>query len=151
MRAPGALVDKVAALVEHHLAPALFIGNQATAKGYRRLARKLERAGVGIELLVRVAQRPTISGAPPRTHWPAASMPATHSSPPRAPTASSAPRRATRSSAGTSSNAACGRVRDFGPILERCREIQDETGWTDPDRILDRALAGAGSNSHRGP
>ena len=32
MRAPGALVDKVAALVEHHLAPALFIKNGATAK-----------------------------------------------------------------------------------------------------------------------
>ena len=29
----------------------------------------------------------------------------------------------------------------FGPILERCREIQDETGWTEPGRILARALA----------
>ena len=56
MRTPGALADKVAALVEHHLAPALFVRNQATAKGYRRLARKLERAGVSIELLVRVAR-----------------------------------------------------------------------------------------------
>ena len=30
----------------------------------------------------------------------------------------------------------------FAPILERCRDIQDETGWTDPGRILDQALAG---------
>jgi hypothetical protein len=32
--------------------------------------------------------------------------------------------------------------RKFGVILEACREIQDETGWDDPDRILDRVLAG---------
>ena len=56
MRAPGALVERVAALVEHHLAPALFTRNGATAKGYRRLARKLERAGASIELLVKVAR-----------------------------------------------------------------------------------------------
>ena len=28
----------------------------------------------------------------------------------------------------------------FGDILERCREVQDEHGWTDPDRILDFVL-----------
>ena len=27
-----------------------------------------------------------------------------------------------------------------GEILRRCRELQDETGWTDPDRILDSVL-----------
>jgi hypothetical protein len=30
--------------------------------------------------------------------------------------------------------------KEFGAILERCREIQDETGWADPGRILERAL-----------
>jgi hypothetical protein len=30
---------------------------------------------------------------------------------------------------------------EFGKILARCREIQDETGWDDPERILTRALA----------
>jgi tRNA nucleotidyltransferase (CCA-adding enzyme) len=30
--------------------------------------------------------------------------------------------------------------RDFGAILERCREVQDETGWTDPEQILERVL-----------
>ena len=63
MRVPRALVDKVVALAEHHLAPALFIRNGATAKGYRRLARNLARAGVSIALLVRVAR-----GGPPRAH-----------------------------------------------------------------------------------
>jgi hypothetical protein len=28
----------------------------------------------------------------------------------------------------------------FGDILERCREVQDEHGWTDPGRILDYVL-----------
>ena len=56
MRAPSALAGKVAALVEHHLAPALFIRNGAGAKAYRRLSRKLARAGTSIELLVRVAR-----------------------------------------------------------------------------------------------
>ena len=29
----------------------------------------------------------------------------------------------------------------FGPILEQCRVVQDDSGWDDPERILDRALA----------
>ena len=29
---------------------------------------------------------------------------------------------------------------EFGEILERCRELQDETGWTDPEQILAQVL-----------
>jgi len=29
---------------------------------------------------------------------------------------------------------------EFGAILERCRELQDENGWTDPEQILARVL-----------
>jgi hypothetical protein len=29
---------------------------------------------------------------------------------------------------------------EFGRILAECRDIQDETGWTDPDKILNRVL-----------
>jgi hypothetical protein len=29
----------------------------------------------------------------------------------------------------------------FGEILAACREVQDETGWEDPERILGRVLA----------
>ena len=139
MRAPGALADKVAALVEHHLAPALFIRNGATAKGYRRLARKLERAGASIELLVRVARadhlgRTTADARAGRFDAGDAFLAAAR--------AHSVERTAPR-------DAVLGRhliergMRpgpEFSPILERCREIQDETGWTDPERILDRAL-----------
>ena len=140
MRAPGALVDKVAALVEHHLAPALFIRNGATAKGYRRLARKLERAGVSIELLVRVARadhlgRTTEDAVAGRFD---------------AGDAFLAAARACHVERAAPRDAVLGRHLiehgmqpgpGFAPILERCREIQDETGWTDPERILGRALA----------
>ena len=139
MRAPGALADKVAALVEHHLAPALFIRNGATAKGYRRLARKLERAGVSIELLVRVARadhlgRTTEDALAGRFDAGDAFLAAAR--------AHSVERTAPR-------DAVLGRHLiergmqpgpGFAPILERCREVQDETGWTDPERIMDRAL-----------
>ena len=140
MRAPGALVDKVAALVEHHLAPALFIRNGATGKGYRRLARKLERAGVSIELLVKVARadhlgRTTEDAVAGRFD---------------AGDAFLAAARACHVERAAPRDAVLGRHLiehgmqpgpGFAPILERCREIQDETGWTDPERILDRALA----------
>ena len=140
MRAPGALTDQVAALVEHHLAPALFIRNGATAKGYRRLARKLERAGVSIELLVRVARadhlgRTTEDAVAGRFD---------------AGDAFLAAARACHVERAAPRDAVLGRHLiehgmqpgpGFAPILERCREIQDETGWTDPERILGRALA----------
>ena len=141
MRAPGALVDRVAALVEHHLAPALFVRNEATAKGYRRLARKLERAGVGIELLVRVARadhlgRTTVSALAGRFDAGDAFLAAArahsveHAAPRDAVLGRHLVARGMKPGPG------------FAPILERCREIQDETGWTEPERILDRALTG---------
>ena len=141
MRAPGALVDRVAALVEHHLAPALFVRNEATAKGYRRLARKLERAGVGIELLVRVARadhlgRTTADALAGRFDAGDAFLAAArahsveHAAPRDAVLGRHLVARGMKPGPG------------FAPILERCREIQDETGWTDPERILDHALTG---------
>ena len=141
IRAPGALVDGVAALVEHHLAPALFIRNGATAKGYRRLARKLERAGTSIELLVRVARadhlgRTTADAVAGRFDAGDAFLEAArahsveHTAPRDAVLGRHLIERAMEPGPG------------FGPILERCREIQDETGWTDPVQILDRALSG---------
>ena len=141
MRAPVVLTAKVAALVEHHLAPALFIRNGTTAKGYRRLARKLERAGISMELLVRVARadhlgRTTADAIAGRFDAGDAFLAAAHAH----RVERTAPRdvvlgrhliaRGLRPGPG------------FAPILERCREVQDETGWTDPERIMDRVLIG---------
>ena len=140
MHAPGALVDRVAALVEHHLAPALFIRNGATAKGYRRLARKLERAGVSMELLVRVARadhlgRTTADALAGRFDAGDAFLAASrahsveHAAPRDVVLGRHLIERGRQPGPG------------FAPILERCRDVQDETGCTDPGRILDRVLA----------
>ena len=141
MRAPGALADKVAALVEHHLAPTLYVRNGATAKGYRRLARKLERAGVRMELLVRVARadhlgRTTDDALAGRFDAGDAFLVAAraHS------VERSAPRDAVLGRHLIERGMRPGPA--FAPILERCREVQDETGWTDPAKILERALTG---------
>lgn len=143
LRASNELVSRVCALVEHHLAPASFMRNDAGPRGFRRLARKLGRADVSLELLVRVARADHLG----RT---------------------TADALAGVFDAGDVflQRAAALDVDEHGPvdvvlgrhlvargiapgpemgrILESCRAIQDDTGETDPDRILDTALAGRG-------
>ena len=113
--------------------------NAASAKGYRRLARKLAAAKLTAELLERVARADhfgrTTEDALLR-EFPAgdgflARMRelSIDRSPPR--------------------DVVLGRHLiargmhpgpEFGEILERCRELQDETGWTDPEQILAQVL-----------
>jgi tRNA nucleotidyltransferase (CCA-adding enzyme) len=143
LRAPHALGKRVAALVEHHLAPAQLPGQGATPRAYRRLARALAAAEVDPALLLRVARA---------DHWGRTTPDA----------------RARRFEAGDAFLAAFEGlgIPDAGPrdavlgrhllarghapgpgmgrLLARCREIQDETGWTDPEAILDRALGEGG-------
>ena len=144
MRVPAALTDKVAALVEHHLAPTRFVRNGASAKGYRRLAHRLERAGVSIELLARLARadhlgRATDDAIAGRfdagdTFLAAARTLCVERTAPRdAVLGRHLIARGMRPGPG------------FAPLLERCREVQDETGWTDPERILDRVLHDRGA------
>jgi tRNA nucleotidyltransferase (CCA-adding enzyme) len=142
MRAPNELVTRVGALVEHHLAPALFVKNGATAKGYRRLARKLGAAGVTAELLERVARadhfgRTTADAI-------ARAFPAGDEFLARArelTIAKSPPRDVVLGRHLIARGLHPGP--EFGAILERCRELQDETGWTDPEQILARVLGPA--------
>jgi tRNA nucleotidyltransferase (CCA-adding enzyme) len=139
LRAPGRLVSQVGALVRHHLAPGLYYQNGAKAKAYRRLARDLDDAGVSMELLLRVATADhfgrTTEDALAR-HYPAGDWFKKQIE--SLEIEETAPR-----------DVVLGRhllARDFAPgphlgeILERCREVQDETGWDDPERILDRVL-----------
>ncbi|MGH0033952.1 MAG: CCA tRNA nucleotidyltransferase [Myxococcota bacterium] len=56
LRAPNDLRGRVATLVRHHLAPALLVGQEAGARAYRRLARRLAAGGVDAALLERVAR-----------------------------------------------------------------------------------------------
>lgn len=139
LRAPGRLCDQVEALVRYHLAPVLYVGQGATAKGYRRLARNLHRAGTGIPQLARFARAdqlgrtteearkricPSVDG-----FLAAAERASVKDAPPR--------------------DVVLGRHLEargltpgpeFGDILARCRDVQDETGWTDAEMILDKVL-----------
>ena len=139
LRAPRRLIDRVAALVQEHLAPVLFVKNEAGPKAYRRLARRLEAAGADLELLVRVATADQLGRTTPaaaRGELPEAAIfleRANAALPGLAPLPP----------------AVLGRhlvARGFTPgprmgrVLAACREVQDETGWSDPDRILDRVL-----------
>jgi tRNA nucleotidyltransferase (CCA-adding enzyme) len=139
LRAPGRLCDQVEALVAYHLAPALFVAQGTTAKGYRRLARKLERAGVTMALLVRVARA---------DHWGRTTEEARQRIFPAADAFLAAAEKASVKDTGprdvVQGRHLKARGLEPGPhfrdILARCRDLQDSTGWTDPDKILDKVL-----------
>jgi len=150
LRAPGVLTKQVTALVKHHLAPALFVKEGATAKGYRRLARKLDNSKVTVDLLSRVARadhlgRTTAEAL--RREFPA--LDSFQENVLRLQLQQQAPK-----------NVVMGRhllergltpSPEFANILQRCRDIQDETGWHDPQKILDRLGALDSSPRQKGP
>ena len=139
LRAPRRLIDQVCALVREHLAPAWFVRNEAGPRAYRRLARRLEAAGADVRLLVRVATADQLGRTTPaaaRGEFPEGAV---------------FLERARAALPGLAAPAPAVRGRHLidrgfepgpriGRVLTACREIQDETGWIDPERILDRAL-----------
>ena len=140
MRAPNELVERTCALVEHHLAPALFDKDGAKAGAYRRLARRLAPAGVSMELLARVARadhfgRTTAEAL--RREFPAGDRFLARAR--ELEVVEDAPRDAVQGRHLIARGLVPGP--SFGPLLARCRELQDERGWRDPDRILDVVLA----------
>jgi tRNA nucleotidyltransferase (CCA-adding enzyme) len=139
LRAPRELSRKVAALVRHHLAPAFFYRDGAGARAYRRLARELAAAAVLPDLLLRVATadhlgRTTADALARRfeagEHF--RKMMDSLALQDRAPRDAVLGRHLV--ARGLTPGV------EFGRILARCREVQDETGWDDPERILDRVL-----------
>ena len=139
LRAPGHLCDQVEALVKYHLAPALFVAQGTTARGYRRLARNLDKAGVSIALLVRVARA---------DHWGRTTDEASRRIFPAADTFVAEAEKASVVDAAPTDVVQGRHLQarglkpgpQFGDILNRCRDLQDETGWTDSDKILDKVL-----------
>lgn len=142
LRAPTLLVDQVKAIVRYHLAPALFANSQASDKAYRRLARNLRRAGVTMELLLRVAAADHFGRTTPDAlarEYPAGALFRDKAA-------------ALNIALDAPSDVVMGRHLiarglapgpKFGFLLTKCREIQDETGWTDPERILDAVFSEA--------
>ena len=139
LRAPNELVARVSILVRHHLAPSSYVKQGSTPRAYRRLARKLAEAGTTPALLERLASADHFGRTTPEA------------------LARSFPEGAAFLDQMRDLNAEIHAVKDvvlgrhliarglepgpqFGPILERCRSIQEETGWTEPERILARAL-----------
>jgi tRNA nucleotidyltransferase (CCA-adding enzyme) len=139
LRAPKELTRKVGALVRYHLAPAFFYRDGASARAYRRLARELAARDVRPDLLVRVAEADhlgrTTEDALART-FPAGehflNMMESLS------LKDEAPRDVVLGRHLVARGLRPGP--EFGRILARCRDVQDETGWTDPGRILERVL-----------
>ena len=139
LRAPRRLIAQVGALVRDHLAPAWFVKNDAGPRAYRRLARRLEAAGIDLRLLARVATADHLGRTTPaaaRGEFPEAAV---------------FLERAGAALPGLATHAPAVRGRHLiergfepgpgiGRVLAACREIQDETGWSDPERILERAL-----------
>jgi len=139
LRSPKELTSKVEALVRHHLAPALFHKNGATAKAYRRLARDLDASGVRPDLLLRVATADHLGRTtgdafarrfPSGDHFKKMmeSLELTVAAPKDVVLGRHLIARGLRPGP------------EFGRILAECRDVQDETGWDDPERILDRVL-----------
>lgn len=144
LRAPRATVAAVEALVRHHLAPALLIAQESSDRGFRRLARRLARAGVDADLLQRVARADhfgrTTQDARARRFAAGDEFVARMQS---LETLGGPPAVRVRGRDVIAAGLEPGPA--VGAVLARCEAIGDETGWTDPARILERAL-----REHRG-
>jgi len=140
LKAPNAWLDGVAVLVEHHLAPALYVKQQAGARAYRKLARRLAEGGQTLADLECVARADHLG----RTTEEALArvFPAGDAFLERAGEARvrEAPRPDVVLGRHLIARGLAPGPR-FGEILERCRTLQDDEGLDEPDAILDRVLA----------
>ncbi|MCA8961962.1 MAG: HD domain-containing protein [Planctomycetes bacterium] len=143
LRAPTLFTKRVAALVRHHLAPAMYPRQNASPKAYRRLARRFGEVDLPLTLLEKLARADHFGRTTPdaiaREH-PAgdeflaktAELHIEERPTPDVVLGRHLIARGLRPG------------RHFGPILDRCREIQDESGEQDPETIL--ALVAAGGD-----
>ena len=135
---PTSTIEQVKALVEHHLAPATFPREGTGLKGYKRLVRKLTKAGTTPQMLEKVARADQLG----RTTPDALAR--------RFDSGKSFLEVAEQKEVTRDANKDTVQGRHliakgmrpgpiFKEILDRCRDVQDETGWTDAERILERA------------
>ena len=142
------LATQVGALVRHHLAPDLYYQNGAKPKAYRRLARELESANATMELLLRVATadhfgrttEDALARVYPAGDWFQSQLESLDIE-------KAAPRDAVLGRHLLARGLSPGPR--IGKTLERCREVQDKTGLSDPQQILDRVLGPAPEKQDR--
>ena len=120
--------------------PAILPEQNASPRAYRRLARKLARAGVTMALLERVARADQYGRTTPEA------LARRHDGCDRfldmvrelsVETEPQQDAVTGRHLLGRGFQA--GTI--FGVILRHCRDVQDDTGWTDPEEILSRVFS----------
>ena len=140
LQASSLLIEQVSLLVRHHLAPALYVAQEAGPRGYRRLARRLAQGHVNLHLLERLARADHFGRTTEDAR--ARSFPAGREFLEKAESFSV--------DKGPMPDVVQGRHliarglhpgRKFGEILDQCRAIQDESGERNPDTILDQVLS----------
>jgi tRNA nucleotidyltransferase (CCA-adding enzyme) len=133
LRASNELVAAVEALVQHHLAPTHLVEGGAKAGAYRRLSRKLAGAGVSMETLARLARADHFGRETSKCRtYPAGDRFLEICR--ELEVEKRAPRDVVMGRHLIAKGLTPGP--HLGEILARCREVQDETGWDDPERIL---------------
>lgn len=152
LRAPRAVVDAVEALTRHHLAPAFYPPQGAGRGAYRRLARELASAGTDLEMLLRVSTSDRMGRTTAAAR--AGRFPEGQTFRERAEALGvlrGPPVDAVTGKHVLARNIPPGKT--VGRILDRTRAIGDDGPETDPEQILDRALAelGDGATPQRSP
>ena len=139
LRTPKELIEKVVVLVRYHLAPALYVANQAGSKGYRRLARKLHSVGLTLQVLADVAKadhfgRTTAQAL--RREFPELEcflrQAELHLHAGKAPDDLVSGRHL------LARGLPAGKL--IGTVLKLCRDLQDEQDWSSADALIDAAL-----------
>ena len=141
LRAPNEIQQAVAMLVRHHLAPALLPQGEAGAKAYRRLIRELREQGVEPSTLLNLARADQWGRTTPDSftrRFPAGDAFWAHVKVLDVPqTARAVVQGRHLMAAGYAAGPA------LGELLRHCRDIQDETGWDDPQAIIAAAFGSA--------
>jgi tRNA nucleotidyltransferase (CCA-adding enzyme) len=139
LRAPNALIEQVVGLVRHHLAPALLRKGEAGPRAYRRLSRWLAEAGTDMETLEKVARADHFGRT---TEDARAGLFDAGDAFLRCAAELSVERKPPVDIVQGRDLVARGMTPgpEFSEILNLCRAVSDDRGWTDPARILDEAL-----------
>lgn len=140
LRFPERVVEAVAVLVDHHLAPVQLVSSGAGPRAYRRLARKLALAGRSFVELERVARadqlgRTTSDALAGRFEAGERFLAAAEAAGVREAPRPDLVRAADLMARGIAPGP------ELGRWLRRCRELEDATGARDPEPILARCLA----------
>jgi tRNA nucleotidyltransferase (CCA-adding enzyme) len=148
LRLSHRLANSIETLVAHHLAPAQFVTQGAGPRAYRRLARKLAVGGVRVVDLERLARadhlgRSTVAVRVERFEAGGAFLEAAAAAKVDGGVRPDVVSAAHLMARGVEPGPPLGR------LLARCREVQDETGLEDAERLVDRVLGESGRERHR--